>query len=93
LPLGLFSLGAAEARLIAMEPGSALALVSRGVVEAEGKREEFGLPRVEAALKSADLSGAQDVCRSILDDVQRFVSSEAIQNDITALALVRAPAS
>ena len=93
LPLGLFSLGAAEARLIAMEPGSALVLVSRGVVEAERKREEFGLPRVEAALKSASLSDAQDVCRSILDDVQRFVSSETIQNDITALALVRAPAS
>jgi serine phosphatase RsbU (regulator of sigma subunit) len=72
-----------------MEPGSALALVSRGVVEAECKRQEFGLGRVESALKNASLIGAQAVCRSILDDVQRFACSAPIQNDITALALVR----
>jgi serine phosphatase RsbU (regulator of sigma subunit) len=93
LPLGLFSMAPTEARLIAMEPGSALALVSRGVVETECKRQEFGLSRVESALKNANLSGAQAVCRSILDDVQRFACSEPIQDDITALALVRSGAS
>ena len=90
LPLGLFSLSTSEARLIAMEPGSALALVSRGVVETECKRQEFGLQRVESALKNASLTGARAVCHSILDDVQRFACSTPIQNDITALALVRA---
>jgi serine phosphatase RsbU (regulator of sigma subunit) len=89
LPLGLFSLAPMEARLIAMEPGSALALVSRGVVETECRRQEFGLSRVESALKNANLSGAQAVCHSILDDVQRFACSEPFQDDITALALVR----
>ncbi len=89
LPLGLFSLAPAEARLIAMEPGAVLALVSRGVVEAECKREEFGLARVEAALKTAPSHVAQDVCRSILDDVQRFTCAAPLQDDITALALVR----
>jgi len=90
LPLGLFSLSTSEARVIAMEPGSALALVSRGVVETECKRQEFGLQRVESALKNASLTGARAVCHSILDDVQRFACSAPIQNDITALALVRA---
>jgi serine phosphatase RsbU (regulator of sigma subunit) len=89
LPLGLFSLAPVEARLIAMERGSALALVSRGVVEAEYKREEFGLARVGATLQSSSLSGAHDVCRSILDNVQRFACAEPIHDDITALALVR----
>lgn len=89
LPLGLFSLGAAEARLIAMQPSSALTLVSRGVVEAECKREEFGLERVEASLKRAPLTGAGDVCHFILDDVQRYVCAEPFHDDITALALVR----
>jgi len=93
LPLGLFSLGTVEARLIAMEPGAALALVSRGVVTAECKRQEFGLGRVESALKNTALSGAEAVCRFILDDVQRFTCAQPIEDDITALALVRSPAS
>jgi serine phosphatase RsbU (regulator of sigma subunit) len=90
LPLGLFALATSEARLIAMEPGATLALVSRGVVETECKREEFGLARVEAALKAAQRSAAQEVCRTILDDVQRFACAAPIQDDITALVLVRA---
>ena len=89
LPLGLFSLATSEAKLIAMEPGSALALVSRGVVEAERGREEFGLARVKASLKASALADAQGVCHSILDDVQRFVGRGAFHDDITALALVR----
>lgn len=93
LPLGLFSLSASEARLIAMEPGSALALVSRGVVSTECRREEFGLGRVESALKNSAGGGAQAVCRSILDEVQRFACAQPIEDDITALALVRSPAS
>jgi serine phosphatase RsbU (regulator of sigma subunit) len=91
LPLGLFSLATAEAKLIAMEPGSALALVSRGVVEAERGREEFGLARVEASLKASALADAQGVCHSILNDVQRFVGRGTFHDDITALALVRKP--
>lgn len=93
LPLGLFSLATAEARLIAMEPGSALLLVSRGVVEAESKREEFGFPRVKTVLGNVQLTGAREVCRSVLDEVQRFACAELIHDDITALALVRFPAS
>ena len=63
------------------------------MVEAEYKREEFGLARVETALKTAQLTGAQDICRFILDEVQRFTCSEPIHDDITALALVRNLAS
>ncbi|HMK22966.1 MAG TPA: SpoIIE family protein phosphatase, partial [Terriglobales bacterium] len=93
LPLGLFSLGAAEARLIAMEPGSALLLVSRGVVEAENRREEYSLERVEASLQRAPLAGAGEVCHFILDEVQRYVGAEPFHDDITALALVRMASS
>jgi serine phosphatase RsbU (regulator of sigma subunit) len=89
LPLGLFTLATSEAKLIAMEPGSALALVSRGVVEAECGRDEFGLGRVEASLKASAQASAEGICHSILDDVQRFVCSGTLHDDITALALVR----
>jgi serine phosphatase RsbU (regulator of sigma subunit) len=93
LPLGLFSLAPSEARVIAMEPGAILALVSRGVVEAECRGEEFGLGRVETGLKGTEHTSAQDICRSILDDVQRYACNRPLQDDITALALVRAGAS
>jgi serine phosphatase RsbU (regulator of sigma subunit) len=93
LPLGLFALAPVEARLIVMEPGAVLALVSRGVVEAEYKREEFGLARVESALKKSHRTPAREICRSILDDVQHFACAQPLQDDITALALVRAGAS
>ena len=89
LPLGLFSLGTSEARVIAMTAGSALALVSRGVVEAECKRDEFGLERVEDSLKRAPLTGAADVCHFILGDVERYVCAQPFHDDITALALLR----
>jgi serine phosphatase RsbU (regulator of sigma subunit) len=93
LPLGLFSLSTSEARIIAMEPGAILALASRGVVEAECQGADFGLSGVEGALKNAELSGAPGVCRAILDEVQQFTCSRQNQDDLTALALVRSPAS
>jgi serine phosphatase RsbU (regulator of sigma subunit) len=89
LPLGLFSHTTCDARIIALEPGAALLLVSRGVVELENKREEFGLRRAEGALESADLTGAHDVCAYVLDCAQRFASALPANEDITALALVR----
>ena len=89
LPLGLFSLGTSEARLIAMSAGSALALVSRGVVEAECGREEFGLERVQDSFRRVPLTSAGDICHFILNEVQRYVCAEPFHDDITALALLR----
>jgi phosphoserine phosphatase RsbU/P len=93
LPLGLFSHTTSDARIIALQPGAALLLVSKGVVEAERRREEFGLPRVEQAFHSSSRSCAHDVCVSVLDAVQRFASKPVYHDDITALALVRRPPS
>jgi serine phosphatase RsbU (regulator of sigma subunit) len=92
LPLGLFSHTTSDARIIALQPGDALLLVSRGVVEVESKREEFGLERAEGALRSAELSSAHQLCVSVLDCAQRFASVLPANEDITALGLVRHPA-
>jgi sigma-B regulation protein RsbU (phosphoserine phosphatase) len=91
LPLGLFSHTTSDARIIALEPGSALLLVSRGVVEAECNREEFGLTRVEQALQAASRVSAHEVCVAVLDAVQRFATEPTTQEDVTALALIRHP--
>ena len=50
LPLGLFFHSAADASIVALQPGAALLLVSRGLVEARRKAEEFGLQQVKDQL-------------------------------------------
>jgi serine phosphatase RsbU (regulator of sigma subunit) len=88
MPLGLFSASTYEAPTAAL-PGGALLLVSRGVVEASDKREEFGLERVKQHFLQAPRDSADQIASHMLDVVQQFLRSPASQNDMTALALVR----
>jgi serine phosphatase RsbU (regulator of sigma subunit) len=90
LPLGLFSASTYEAPTAALQHGASLLLVSRGVVEASYKKEEFGLTRVKDQFGVAPQDNARDIATSILDGVQKFMRTAPDQNDVTALALVRA---
>jgi serine phosphatase RsbU (regulator of sigma subunit) len=102
LPLGLFSHATCEAPTIGTEKGSALLLVSRGVVECTDKNcrlqadsedksvEEFGLDRVKQLFATAPSRVAQDLCASVLKSVEDFSPDPAPRDDRTALALVRA---
>jgi serine phosphatase RsbU (regulator of sigma subunit) len=89
LPLGLFAASTYEAPTAALQPGASLLLVSRGVVEAAARKEEFGLGRVKQQLDSAPTDDARQIAGSILNAVEQFVGSKPRQNDITALALAR----
>ena len=89
LPLGLFSASTYEAPTVALQRGASLLLVSRGVVEAAYKREEFGLQRVKTHFEQAQQESARQVACVILDQVQQFLKATP-ENDVTALALVRA---
>jgi serine phosphatase RsbU (regulator of sigma subunit) len=88
LPLGLFSLAPTDARIIGLEPNASLVVVSRGVVEAESKRVEFGLAGVKVMMEE-DKNSAQGLARHILERVQGFVHAGPNHNDVTALALTR----
>jgi serine phosphatase RsbU (regulator of sigma subunit) len=89
LPLGLFALSAAEARIVGMGAKSSMAVVSRGVVEAQCQTEEFGLAGVKHVLSAgADSAGA--LSRGILEQVQGFMCKAPTHNDVTALTLLRA---
>jgi len=90
LPLGLFSHATCEAPLVALPPGGALLLVSRGLLEGKRRREEFGLERVKACLQQAPIGTAKEMCAAAIDGVQQFMRKPPIHNDVTALALVRA---
>ncbi|HYM74775.1 MAG TPA: SpoIIE family protein phosphatase [Candidatus Dormibacteraeota bacterium] len=93
LPLGLFSHATCEAPTIAMEKAAALLLVSRGVVDAEGHSDgdsgAFGLDRVKAVLLPSSGGAAQPLCASVLQAVAEFSGNAPVQDDRTALALVR----
>jgi serine phosphatase RsbU (regulator of sigma subunit) len=90
LPLGLFSASTYEAPTAALQPGAALVLVSRGVVEAACKKEEYGLERVKQQFERSSNENAKGMATAILDDVQQFMRCAPALNDLTALALVRA---
>jgi serine phosphatase RsbU (regulator of sigma subunit) len=89
LPLGLFSHATCEAPLVALPPGAALLLVSRGLLEGKRRREEFGLERVKTGLKQGSNETAKELCATVIDDVQQFMRRPPVHNDVTALALVR----
>lgn len=90
LPLGLFAASTYEAPFAALQPGASLLLVSRGVVEAAYKKEEFGLGRVKQRLGRVSGESASKIASDILAGVQEFLRTPPTHNDVTALALVRA---
>ena len=89
LPLGLFAASTYEAPIVAVAPGSSLLLVSRGVVEAHRKKEEFGLHRVRSHFATLPLENANVVAASMLDAVRQYLGAAPAINDLTTLALVR----
>jgi serine phosphatase RsbU (regulator of sigma subunit) len=88
LPLGLFSLAPTDARIVGLGEKGSLAVVSRGVVEAESKNAEFGLAGVKSALQEGS-SSAKELSQLILQRVQDFMHAAPKHNDVTALALTR----
>jgi len=89
LPLGLFSHATPDASMVALEPGDALVLVSRGLVEAKRWRKEFGLEQVKDSLGKIQTHSAHEICTAILDQVQQFTRKPPNHNDVTVLALTR----
>jgi sigma-B regulation protein RsbU (phosphoserine phosphatase) len=93
LPLGLFSHSAADASIVALEPGAALLLVSRGLVEANCKGKEFGLAWAKKMFLAGREQTGEEICASMLSQVQQFLDAKAAGNDVTILALTRSAAA
>ncbi len=93
LPLGLFSHATADARIVGLEKGAAVLLVSRGVVSCEsggnGSSEEFGLERVKKVFQPIAATAAQALCTSVLNSISEFSGHAPPCDDRTALALLR----
>jgi sigma-B regulation protein RsbU (phosphoserine phosphatase) len=89
LPIGLFSHSVPDASVIAMQPGDALLMVSKGMIEARHRGEEFGIERVHEYLLSSSDNSAHEICVGILSQVRQFMGTAPTHNDVTALSLVR----
>jgi serine phosphatase RsbU (regulator of sigma subunit) len=92
LPLGLFSHATCEAPTVALAKQASLLLVSRGVVECEGRGNSsgaFALERVKEVLGSVPFPSASSLCNSVLKAVADFTGNAPVCDDRTALALLR----
>jgi serine phosphatase RsbU (regulator of sigma subunit) len=89
LPLGLFSHAPTDACVVALEPGAALLLVSRGVVEGKHKSEEFGLNRIKEVFKQTTAESPKELCLTVLNALRQFMNTPPTHDDVTALAMVR----
>jgi serine phosphatase RsbU (regulator of sigma subunit) len=99
LPLGLFSHATHDAQVCVLQPQSALLLVSKGLVEARSRGEEYGLERVRKLLDDTSFGDADDICRVLLESNDSFLQGTRTsrlpfgrskeQNDRTAVAIMR----
>jgi serine phosphatase RsbU (regulator of sigma subunit) len=101
MPLGLFTHLTFEPAIQAFEPGARLLLVTKGILEAQRGRVQFGVERATAVLENFPNGSAFDLCGVTLEDAHEFrkppwynperlpfVKPERV-DDLTAVALVR----
>jgi serine phosphatase RsbU (regulator of sigma subunit) len=102
MPLGLFSHLTFEAMFLAIQPGEALLVVTKGVVESRRGGSEFGAERLTRLLEHAAGKSASAICDQVLQAAYDFgnpawarilnffhLGGIRRRDDLTALALVR----
>jgi serine phosphatase RsbU (regulator of sigma subunit) len=100
MPLGLFSHTTFEAAILALQPGDALLVVTKGVTGSRRGATDFGEERVERMLQDAITASASAICEAVLREAHQFAhhpwsrflslfqKKELCTDDLTALALV-----
>ena len=88
LPLGLFSHVTCDARMVALQAGAALALVSgEAVFETRGKQNGSGFGAVQKSFQQARMESADEICQALLSSVPLMV--EPNNANVAALVLLR----
>ncbi|GGA55945.1 hypothetical protein GCM10011507_04060 [Edaphobacter acidisoli] len=100
VPMGLFTHLVYEPSIQAFVPGARLLIVTKGVVESQRGREQFGVERVVRVVEEAASDSAGELCRSVLDAAAEFQRPSRFRafrlrgrrerrEDMTALAVTR----
>jgi phosphoserine phosphatase RsbU/P len=89
LPLGLFSHAIPESSVMHLRPGNGLLLVSKGILEARRRSEEFGMERAVQFFRETGFQSAHETCVGVLARVRQFMGTAPTHNDVTALSLIR----
>jgi serine phosphatase RsbU (regulator of sigma subunit) len=75
--------------MVALGNGHLILLLSKGIVEARRRRDEFGLDRAKEYLQELGFQSAHETCVGLLGRVQQFMGTAPTHNDVTAVSLVR----
>jgi sigma-B regulation protein RsbU (phosphoserine phosphatase) len=89
--LGLFEGGPFEVGTATLGPGDSLVLYTDGVVEpADSREEEFGIDRLEDAVRAAADRPAAEALRSVIDATRAFSGRDEYDDDFTLVVVRRA---
>lgn len=93
IPLGMIAgVPYSSATEVSLEPGDMMALITDGFYEWENPNgEQFGLQRLEAAIRDARESTAEEVILKLRSSVEKFCEGTKQQDDLTAVVLRRKP--
>jgi sigma-B regulation protein RsbU (phosphoserine phosphatase) len=91
MPLGILpTLRLKPARVLELEPGDTVAMITDGVFEYEDPSGEmFGNARVETVLADAAEASAEDQVRVLVEAVDRFAAGAPQNDDMTVVVLRR----
>jgi sigma-B regulation protein RsbU (phosphoserine phosphatase) len=71
-----------------MAPGDCLILYTDGIVEAENENGEMlGFERLLDIVAKTDATGADQILKTIIDEVNRFVGDAPQHDDLTVIAI------
>ncbi len=86
--LGLFPEPTLDEQSIVLPPGGLLLMYTDGVTEAmDQERNQFGRRGLQASLRAAGRTSAQDTCSVVRDAVSAYSGSTAPHDDITLVAV------
>jgi serine phosphatase RsbU (regulator of sigma subunit) len=102
MALGLFTHTTFDATILALQPGDAILVVTKGVTGSRRGGTEFGVQRVTRTLRNKTAASASAICEAVLREAHDFShhpwsrflnlfhrSKRCNPDDLTALALVR----